>query len=390
MYHHDNRNYDDALAEAKRHLEGEIHKRMASAGRVIDRVQNQVLVDRVVASKEMKFSVETDTKVVGEGAKAVQTVAHKILIAGGKPRAQGAFQEALHRHALMQVADRADVPEKFISRMLGKPYGGHLIVENFNTIFREEKAARFLVRSADQEVRGVLSDTYRRMDSRPILETFAAACKELGAVPIEGIGGDLRFAVKALIPKVYVAGTKHGAEEVFSFGVSLSNSDVGCGALSLQFFLWRIWCSNTATKEDSLRQVHLGKRLADNITYSQETYNADTETMRLAVRDHVRLVLAEPRIEEAVAMITKALDSAIVPKTFFERGGELETLKLTKGEIEKTREAFNDGGVEVLPRGSNAARMSQAVAWIAQAADTGERRLELERVACQIMEKAAA
>lgn len=390
MYHHDDRNYDEALAAAKVHLEQEIHKRMTSASRVMERVHNQILVDRMVPSRGLRFSVETQTRKEGEGKKEVVIPTHRVLLAGGKAGGKAEFQEPLHHHALMQVAARADVPEKFITRMLEKPYGGHLIVDNLNTIFREEKAARFLVRSTDDEIRGVLSDTYRRMDSRPILDTFAGACQELGAVPIEGIGGDLRFAIKALIPKVYVAGTKHGAEEVFSFGVSLSNSDVGCGALSLQFFLWRIWCSNTATKEDSLRKVHLGKRLTDEIVYSEETYKADTETMRLAVRDHVKEVLSGDRIDQALAMITTALDTAIEPRAFFERGGELEKLKLTKGEIEKTREVFNDGGVEILPRKTNMARMSQAIAWIAQAADTAERRLELERVACQVMEKAAA
>lgn len=389
MYHHDGRNYADALQAAEAHLEKQISLKAQSAVNVIQRVMDTQLVDRIASSDAIRFTYTTETEKVKTGVEIIERPRHIIQMGTKKPNAKGAFHERLHKHALMQAATRANIPETFVNRMLDKPYGAELITENLNTIFGKEAPERFLVRSADTEIRGVLSDSYRRMDSRPILEAFAETVQKLGAVPIEGIGGDLRFAVKALIPQVYTVG-KHGDEEVFAFGASLSNSDVGCGALSLQFFLWRIWCSNTATREDSLRKVHLGKRLSDDITYSQETYAADTRTMSLAVRDHVKGVLAAPKIEEALAAIEKAMDTVVEPKKFWERGGELEKLKLTRAEIDATREQFNNGDVQTLPRGNNVARMSQAVAWLAQTVPSAERRLELERIAGVVMEKAVA
>ena len=391
MYHHDSRPYTQAVKEAQEMLEKRIQEKMASAVKVIERVQTEQPTDRVVGTHGVHFSYRTEdppTPIGNKGEDVVLLPKHTILMGTRQHNAKNAFLEPMHKHALNQVAGRLGVPETFVNRMLERVYGPELICENLNTIMAKEEANRFLVRSVDEQVRGILSDSYRRMDSRPILEAFATACQELGAVPVEGIGGDLRFSVKALVPKVYQVG-KNGMEEVFAFGASLSNSDFGCGALALQFFLWRVWCSNTATREDSLRRVHLGKRLADDIIYSEETYQLDTRTMVSAVRDHVKGVLAAPKIEEALAQIETALETTVEPKKFFERGGELEKLKLTKGEIEKAREAFNNGGVEMLPKGNNVARMSQAVAWIAQAADTAERRMELERVAGQVMEKAA-
>lgn len=394
MIHHDNRPYEQGLKEAQQHLEEQIHNKVKSAQRIIEMVQNATPVDRIVGTKGVRFSFRTEEPpqpIKAEKNAIVLPPKHTILMGTRQHNAKNAFEEDLHKHALNQAAGRAGVPETFVNRMLEKPYGAELICENLNTIFSKEEPSRFLVRSVDGQVRGVLSDTYRRMDSRPILDAFATTCKELGAVPVEGVGGDLRFSIKALLPQVYVAGgKKRGSEEVFCFGASLSNSDFGCGALSLQFFLWRIWCSNTATREDSLRRVHLGKRLGEEIIYSDETYQADTKTMVLAVRDHVKGVLAPPKIEEALEMINTALETTIEPKAFFERGGELERLKLNKSEIEKAREAFNNGGVEMLPRGNNVARVSQALAWIAQEADSAERRLELERMAGQLMERKAA
>lgn len=389
MYHHDHRNYDVALKEAQQHLEQQIELKAKTAQGVIQRVLGMQLVDRVAATPKLHFTFSTEMLKEKVGDKVIERPKHVIELGSKAHNAKGAFRERLHKHALGQAADRAGIPNTYVNRLLEKPYGAELITENLNTVFAKEPSQKFLLRSAEDEIRGVLSDSYRRMDSRPILEAFAGAVQNLGAIPIEGIGGDLRFSIKALIPQVHVVG-KNGNEEVFAFGASLSNSDVGCGALSLQFFLWRIWCSNTATREDSLRRVHLGKRLDENIEYSQETYLSDTKTMALAVRDNVQNVLAAPKIEEALASLEKALETAVEPKKFWERGGELEKLKLSKAEIEAAREQFNNGDVETLPRGTSVARMSQTIAWLAQTVPSAERRMELERVAGVVMEKFAA
>jgi len=389
MYHHDKRAYGVALKDAEAHLQQQIALKSASAVDVITRVRDTQLIDRVVPTKKVQFSFRTDvvkakTKTETDGDRKV----HRVIM-GTKGRGESAFSEPLHKHALEQAASRVDIPVTFVNRFLGEEYGGELITDALNTVYKHRGEEKFLVRSSDEEIRGVLSDTYRRMDSGPILDAFARTCHDIGAVPIEGIGGELRFSVKALIPKTYVIGKQQGNEEIFAFGVSLSNSDFGCGALSLQFFLWRIWCSNTATREDSLRKVHLGKRLAENIEYAQETYAADTNAMALMVRDHVRGILSPPKIDEAVATLETAMETSVDPKKFFDKGGELEKLKLTRAEIDSTRETFNNGDITVLPRGTSVARMSQAVAWLAQSA-APERRLELERAAGIIMEPKVA
>lgn len=382
MHHHDNRAYGVALKDAEAHLQKQIAIKSASAVDVITRVRDTQLVDRVIPTKKIQFSFRTDTvkaKTAGEEDRKI----HRVIMCSNN-RSDSAFAEPMHKHALEQAAVRVDIPVTFVNRFLGEEYGGELVTDALNTVYRHRGEEKFLVRSSNQEIRGVLSDTYRRMDSGPILDAFAKTCYEIGAVPIEGISGDLRFSVKALIPKTYTVG-KEGNEEVFAFGVSLSNSDFGCGALSLQFFLWRIWCSNTATREDSLRKVHLGKRLAENIEYARETYDADTQAMALMVRDHMRGILAPPKIEEALVVLETAMETSIDPKAFFGKGGELEKLRLSKGEIENARETFNNGDITVLPRGTSVARMSQAVAWIAQSASP-ERRMELERAAGEIIE----
>ena len=390
MYHHDNRDYGQAVKEANDHFNKTITKKVASAARVIGTVMDTQPHDRVVGTKGLRFAVQTEqVEKVSEKNEIIKVPKHTIIM-GTKRGTTGHFEEPMHKHALNQAAERAGIPETFINRMLQRPYGGALIVENFNTIFGAEDPGRFLVRSVKDEVRGVLSDTYKRLDSRPILEAFAAAAKRFGAVPFEGVGGDLRFALKMVMPEVQMVKGEKGHLEAVAFGMQLSNSDFGCGALSLQSFLLRTWCTNTATREDALRRVHLGKRLAEDITYSDKTYELDTQTMVSAVGDHVNNVLAPAKVEEMLKLVETALSTSVDPKKFFERDGELAKLKLTKGEIEKAREAFNNGGVEELPPGNNLYRMSNALSWIAQQAEDAERRLELERAAGQLLDKKAA
>ena len=386
MIHHDSRQYQEAVKEAQIHLEESIHAKSASALAVIQKVQETELVDRIVGTPALRFSHSAEVIKIDE--KTEKTV-HTIIM-GTRHHGANSFDEPLHKHALNQAADRAGIPETFINRMLERPYGGDLIVENLNTIFAKEEPDRLLVRSTGDQVRGVLSDSYRRLDSRPIIDMFAKACGEIGAVPIEGIDGDLRFALKAVLPKVHIIGADtHGSEEAVALGIQLSNSDFGCGALSLAVFWVRCFCTNTATREDLLRKRHLGKRLDDDMIYAQETYEADTKAMTLALRDNVRGALGPAAVEKMLATADKALALSIDPKKFFERGGELEKLKLTKGEIEKARENYMNAGIQILPRGDSVYRMSNTLSWIAQSADTAERRLELERVAGQILDKAA-
>lgn len=379
MIHHDDRDYNVAVDETARRfqtkLEESIHASQGSALSVIEKVQRETPNDRIVHSQSLKFAVqEVDNK-------------PRIVVGLANRKAKGYFQEVMHKHALEQVAERAGVPVLYLNRLLERPYGGELIVENLSRIFKEEDDKKYLVRSVNDEVRGVLSDSFRRMDSGPIIESFAEACQKIGAVPIEGTGGDLRWAVKAILPKVFQPASRAGSEEIIAFGVQLSNSDFGRGTLSLNAFTTRVICTNHATLEQVMREVHLGKRLSEDLEFSKETYAADTKTQVLAVRDMVHQVLAPDKVNTLVKRIGEALDARIDPKQAW---AELPKLGLLKGEVEKVKELFNDAGVEQLPMGTSPARLSNAISWFAKSAASPERKLELEQLAGQLLIKPIA
>ena len=381
MIHHSEKDYDTALTEAtegfKAKLEEMIHKTQGTAMSIIEKVQRETPIDRVADSTTLQFMVDGDTE-------------RGIVMSLRNKKAKNFFQEGLHKNALDQVCERAGIPGTYVNRLLDKPYGRELIVENLSKIFKEEENKKFLVRSVNDQVRGVLSNSFKRMDSGPIIEAFAKACGDIGAVPVEGIGGDLRWAVKAILPYVFQPSAKRGMEEVLAFGLQLSNSDFGKGVLGLNTFCTRLICTNTATMEQAMRQVHLGKRLSDDIEYSKETYQFDTKTQVSAVKDMVGQLLAPDKVNALVARIGEALEKRIDPK---EAWNELPKMGLLKGEVTAIKELFTDGDVEMLPRGTTQARLSNAISWFAKSAATPERRLELEEVAGQMLlpkEKVAA
>ena len=260
---------------------------------------------------------------------------------------------------------------------LAKEYGPDLIAEVMNTVISKEAPDRWLMRSVHEEVRGVMSDTYRIMDSRPIIESFWKAATDLGAVPFEGTGGDLRWSLRAVIPHVF----QPAEDEVLAIVVHLANSDFGKGALTLALEIERILCTNLMTGKNELRKVHLGARLQEGAAYELDTQLKDTEALSLVIRDHVKGVLAAPRVEETMGKIKEAIEEKVDIKAAFTK--ELPKFGLRKKEIEAAREIYMNASIEELPRGDNRYRMGNALSWVAQNFPDiqPERRMELERTA---------
>jgi hypothetical protein len=253
-------------------------------------------------------------------------------------------------------------------------WGAELVAENLNRIYHNGNGARYLTRSVKNEVRGFLSDSYRRLDSRPIVDQFIQAVATFGAVPLDGYALETKIAVKAVLPYVF----EPVPHEVMIFGVALENSDFGQGALSLRTFVERLWCTNRAISTEDLRKIHLGARLGEDLQLSQRTYDLDTQTMASAAQDIVQRSLAAENVNEYMGLIEKANTEKIDPKNVM---GFLKK-NLRKGEVDAVVEAFNSPEVEMLPPGSTTWRMSNAISWIANTKVEDEgRKLEVMKVA---------
>ena len=365
LTHHSAADYNvaasEAAKEARGKFEAEIERGKTRALAVINQVETQVPQDRIVRGSALKFHAA--------GGQGIQ-----VEFPNGDER------QGFHRHAIGQAAAKADIPITFIDKLMERgEWGQELVAENLNRIYHHADGSRYLTRSVKGEVRGFLSDSYRRMDSRPILESFLLGVQQYDAVPVDGFALETKVAVKVVLPHVF----EPVDHEVMIFGAAFENSDFGNGAISVRSFVERLWCTNRAISTEDLRKIHLGARLGEDLQLSQRTYDLDTATMASAVQDIVQYTLAPPNVNKYLDTIRQANEQKIEPRqvmAFLKKN-------LRKAEAENVIEAFNSPDVEMLPPGNSKWRLSNAISWIANSKiEDEERKLEVMKVAGAVLE----
>ena len=289
----------------------------------------------------------------------------------------GEHERALHSNAVRQAAERAGVPHRFASELRDgsareRALLGHIFSERFAM-----SGDRVLVRSVGQEIRAILTDGFRRFDAWPIIESYAEGIAESGAVITDVQVSDLRFGLKAIKPEIIMV---NGDPVVL--GARLGASDFGKGTVEVAFFMLRLLCLNGMVGERAIRQVHLGKRIADDSMFSERTRALDTATMASAVRDVIGSQFSDAAMTTRKEKVERAAGTEIDPKAAFKELGKV----LTKSETEKAQETFMFGAADVVPDGRNAWRLANALSFIAKSASNVDRAMDLERMAGAIVE----
>lgn len=375
MIHHSQENYKVAASKAAKHgrekMQAIIEKGQANAMAVLAQVSNQVPKDSITTAKAVTILSPLWTE-EAPGRYSMQL--------------RGRESVPVHEHALAQIADKAGFNNKFLSDLRelktpkDDPWNQELIAHNFNQLLMHSDS-RHLVRIVEEkgqdEVRGFLSDRYRRLDSRPLLDSFMGACQDIGAVPVDGYALDTRVRLRAILPYVF----EPVENEVMLFGAEWKNSDFGNGGHGVSLFNIRVMCTNMATTDEVLRQVHIGKRLDDNILYSRQTYELDTKANASALKDIVWNTLSPDRVNGYLEQIRIAAEDEIEGKDV----GRILKNKLTKSEAEKVSELFNGPDVINMPAGSSTYRLSNAISFFAQNEKISRnRRLDLEQIAGEL------
>ena len=345
---------------AREIMEAKIESGRASGTALFERVFSQVPTDALARGHKIDFQVDTTTK------------PQLAMVLGG-----GSEALTVHRHALGQIAERANIPTRYLNDLTdsNEQWRVDLAAYTLNKFFQENTAAskaRHLIRSVNGEARAVLSDKYRRLDSRPLLEAFGEECNAIGAVPVDGTCTDTRVALKAFLPMVFepVLG------EAMCLGLEWANSDFGAGKHAIRAFLFRLWCLNGATTEDVLAQVHLGGVINSDFEFSERTLRKDTNTQISALRDIVKGTLSPGKVNELLATIAQAN-----AKEINWRSSTSIVKKLLKEEAKIVREAFEGDDVVNLPPVKSVWRMSNAISWLAGKTEDADRKLELQRLA---------
>lgn len=166
-----------------------------------------------------------------------------------------------------QMASKLDIPKKYYDRM--RETAPELLDKNVNHWFLKQND-KFLLRTLDGNVRGFLSDKYRPMDNAELAEAALPKLMELDLEIMSCEVTERRMYIKAVdkrMVKDIPAGKKmgDGSHTIFDTlcpAITISNSEIGYGSLSVLTGVFTKACTNMATfGERSVRKYHLGSRL---------------------------------------------------------------------------------------------------------------------------------
>jgi hypothetical protein len=218
LVHHDSRPYEEAASQAaaigRQQLLAQIERDRSTAEHVIREIDRQQPQDALVPLHKLKVRAD-DNRLL------LDAIVDEPL--------------TLSKWAAGQLADKVGMPVGYMRELLEE--GGEwaqLAAHNLATLAGLVEK-RVLVRRVGGEVRGVLSDHFRRIDVRPSIQAFLEEAMKAGAIPLSGLISETRASLRVILPTIYepVLG------EVLAIGAALTNSDVGHGAEEVSLFLDR-------------------------------------------------------------------------------------------------------------------------------------------------------
>lgn len=214
---------------------------------------------------------------------------------------------SLHPHAVGQLAEKMGIPSKYLRQLSeGAEWQRQLATEILNEHSGWTERTRVLVRSVGNQVRGVLSDSYRRLNSEQIITAFLTEAMSQGAVPCDAYMSDTKIWVETILPEPVSIPTELNGTVMIYMGARFSTSDYGDGAVDMRAYLLNGVCLNGMVRESLMKQVHLGSRLPDNLQLSERTYALETETTVSATKDFTKNLYSRDNIMRQAVLIQEA------------------------------------------------------------------------------------
>lgn len=366
---------------------------------------NQVVINKVQRMIEGKQQgvMGTITRLLEEGKVAQDFIApigvnlrnedrHPVISFKSEGQVQMAIPEGnfnLHGNAISQISEKMGVPAKYLRELSG---GDEWQKQLCATILNEHSGwtqrTRVLIRAVGTEVRGVLSDSYRRLNSVEILTAFIQEAGVQGALLSDAYMNDTKVWCETILPApIEIPTRKNGIVTIFA-GARFSTSDYGNGSVDMRSFLLNGACLNGMVRESVMRQVHLGSRLPDSIALSQKTYELDTKTTVSAIKDLTKGLYSRDTIMGKAIEIQGAseidVDFDKELKGLVQRGA---LLKNEGREVEKL--LMNNNPDDGVTGGATLWKLAQGITAFAREQEP-ERSRELHEISGQLMNRVKA
>lgn len=213
-----------------------------------------------------------------------------------------------------QIADKLGIPVRYYNRMLAEH--PQLLSVNANEWLAKAPDQRHMVRTLDGRMRAFLSDSYRPLEHIDLAEAVLPVLLGQNLEIMSCEVTERRLYIKAVDQRIKAdvpAGRKIGdGSHVFfdtcSPAITISNSEVGFGRLSIEYGVYTKVCTNLATlSSGGMKKTHVGARnaITDDlqVALSDEARRASDRAVWLAVRDTVLAAFDAARFEADVAKL---------------------------------------------------------------------------------------
>ncbi len=293
-----------------------------------------------------------------------------------------------HPHAVRQMAEKLGIPFSYLGELLSSQdeWKRLLALRILNTHNGFLERSPILVRAIGNEVRGVMSSNYRRLNSELIFNAHIEEIYNNGGQLSDGYMDDTRIMVESILPEPVEVRTPKNGSIWLAFGERFTTSDYGDGAQVLSAFILQGVCLNGMVRENALRTVHLGAKLGLDLGLSQRTYELDSETTASAIRDLTRKFYSSELIRDRMLEIKAASDIEVDPMTQLKEMFSLG--KLLKGEMDNIGQLLMRGNpMDGIQGESTLWKLSQGITAFANN-DKVEprRRFELQKLAGDLFE----
>lgn len=273
--------------------------------RVLNRAKNNMpRIEDVVKTIETEDTILGDT-LVNTSEMQFANDGKKLVMAYGQ------HERVLNSYATKQTANRFGVPTPYVNSLMESDWGRKLAVKILNETAKQRKPERVLVRSVGDTVRGVLSDSYKRINSMMVFMAFMQAAIASKAQLYDASLDETKSFIEVIKPEIQTIETPRNGEIDVVFGAELRNSDYGDGRLNLRTFMLNVVCLNGMIGTKFLNEVHRGGRLPENLVLSQNTYQKESEAQASLVTDSMNHLFDTETMRKEVERIQRASDTTM-------------------------------------------------------------------------------
>lgn len=214
-----------------------------------------------------------------------------------------------------QLAEKLGVPVKYYNRMASEAPA--LLRSNVNEWLGRSSDKRFIRTLADHESNGsgslltgraFLGNGYKPLDNYDMLDALLPALSGAGLALKSSEVTEKRLYMQMVTEKIEarVNGIRGGVDDRVQLGLVVSNSEVGCGALSIQVLVYRLVCTNGMVVGDDMpgfRKVHVGATLSrgeDAAVFTDATKRLTDAAVWAQAKDAITAAVSQTNLDKIV------------------------------------------------------------------------------------------